>query len=88
MTKNQQILDIIISSENKKKMWKHIGHLKIKIKLKDLRKKISWPKNKLQGKEKGQKPKTKLKNGLCEKVGDEQYLLPEEKYLLRELLPK
>ena len=41
MTKNQQILDIIISSENKINLWKLKSHLNIKIKLKDLKKKIS-----------------------------------------------
>tara|TARA_B100000700_G_scaffold38557_1_gene38490 strand:+ start:592 stop:729 length:138 start_codon:yes stop_codon:yes gene_type:complete len=45
--------------------------LRIKIKLKDLRREISSAKNKLKEKEKGQKPKTILNNGLYERLEDE-----------------
>jgi len=54
----------------------------------DLRKKISSPKNKLKKKEKGQKQKTILKNGLFERLEDEEYLLRETRDLLKKLCPK
>tara|TARA_B100000700_G_scaffold187750_1_gene206859 strand:- start:281 stop:442 length:162 start_codon:yes stop_codon:yes gene_type:complete len=53
-----------------------------------LRKKISSPKNKLKKKEKGQKPRTILKNGLFESSEDEEYLLREARYLLKKPCPK
>tara|TARA_X000000368_G_C22631774_1_gene537001 strand:- start:53 stop:214 length:162 start_codon:yes stop_codon:yes gene_type:complete len=53
-----------------------------------LRKKFSSPKNKLKKKEKGQKPRTILKNGLFERNEDEECLLREARYLQKGPCPK
>ena len=56
------------------------GHLSLRIKLTNQKKKISSRKNKLEKQKKVQKPKAKPKNDLCKRDLDEQFQLTEEKY--------